>query len=286
METDHFLKMGHSHKVCEDYAASSSAGVWPGQFAVVSDGCSLVLDANGKPFNAYTDYGSRLMVRAASDILREGFPDQQWVHRMILSKAEVFARALGFPRQTLSATLLTVQVQEQSFLTTVCGDGVTAARRKGSSIWDVQEFSFSDGKPYYMRYDLSKDDRTTFNKTNQYCVREDYTVDTDNFGLKVPFATLLEIPPTGIFFTQYEYPFETHDIVLVSTDGMTSFTHRKEDTTIEPIPTPMALNEYLALKGTKGEFIQRRAKKASAALEKAGITHHDDISIAALALES
>ena len=71
-------------------------------------------------------------------------------------------------------------------------------------------------------------------------------------------------------------------MVVVMSDGMQSFMYRPPGRNPTPVPMCDILREYLAFKGTKGQFVYRRANKATATLAADGVTPVDDISLAAI----
>ena len=290
MNADHFFEIGYSHKVCEDYAASSDTSCWTNDrkgFALVSDGCSVTLDSKGKPFNAHTDFGSRLLSRATADVLAENWNDQLWIHRTILAKAQVYTRALGFPIQTLSATLLTIQDTQESFTTTVAGDGFYGARIRGTNNWEVTEISYNQeldpekpGIPYYLRYELSASDRQAFFQAKQVRTVTSHVFQLEPYEVSLPCSQYEEILPQGICLHKRVLPKDKYDVVFISSDGLKSFTLKELGKNPQSVDSFVVLKEILCLQNLKGEFVQRRLKRAMKDLGALNITHYDDFSIA------
>jgi len=252
--TDHFFRMGSLHKICEDYAASSSDPQYSDSaiFALLSDGCSLCRDGDGNTIPAHTDYGSRLLVRAAYDVLKQQPADLKYFHNLTLEKASIFCRALGFPRYTLSATLLTAQIVDGQFVITVCGDGVVAARDRKTKRWRVSEFSFTPPPPYYLRYELYPGDREEFLKDFQYFAHTVYLLDTKTGEIGESGVGYQESPHItdnhrpSPYFAVRNYDLKFYDTVVIMSDGIQTFKRKNGGNPIS-IPTEEILRCFLAI---------------------------------------
>ena len=284
--TDHIFRMGQSHEVCEDYAASFDEPAC----VILGDGCSVCRGNDGKPVEAHTDFGSRLLVRAAWDVIKEQPHDLKYLHLLTLQKAAMWAKMLGFGRETLSSTLLCAQVQEgprgADLVTTICGDGVVAVHRCGDDpAWFVFEYTFDPSPPYYVRYELNSADRRLFLIDAPRCMLLRYTLGGNGGdwgrGERVPDLYCEQPSP---YFNNACHPCDDFDMVAIFSDGIQSFT-QKVDGNPKAVPAKEILPSLLAFKNTNGEFVKRRAKRALADFASNGIHHQDDFSMAVISVQ-
>lgn len=292
--SNHIFRMGSSHKVCEDYAASSGSTLHPNScHAVLGDGCSLCLDADNKPIEAQTDFGSRLLVRASQNIFHDfnrmggdfEFGSQASLRRTI-EKSWLWCNDLGFNRNTLSSTLLFARALNNTLRWHLCGDGVYAFRIRTTGVWEIGEIRYTSGMPYYLRYELNQADKTRFADANFIrCIVDKYTLQPDstiswNSPMDRFWQTDLVWSINGHVLTEYI------DMVCLFSDGISSFV-RKDPNTGSPSAVPMieAIKPFLAIKHVKGEFIERRAKAALRTYAEQGITHTDDFSMVGIYVE-
>jgi hypothetical protein len=76
---------------------------------------------------------------------------------------------------------------------------------------------------------------------------------------------------------------EAHDIVMVLSDGVRSFTEEYEPGRFRPVPLMAVLEQMFALNGCNGEFLTRRARKfLTRYCRDHKWTHDDDFSGAAI----
>jgi len=281
--------MGKTHRVCQDYALSMSN---PDRcIGVVSDGCSVVKDPTGTEIEAHTDVGSRLLAWAAYRVLKDrkllsrGVSIEVVAPWLILDKAICQARAMGLPSGCLSATLLAAYADSDTMMmnTTLSGDGVIAARRRGSRIWEVMEFHFP-GPPYYLRYELDGSMKQkyvdmcgTAYKATHYTIKPDGS-SSNFFDTSLCFS---DHPKAGPQFVRYGYPRTGSDAVVIATDGIFAFRKRTSSGLFESIPSPMILAKFLQF-SRKGSFMVRACNKAMRAFAKEGIEPADDVSMAVI----
>jgi hypothetical protein len=301
MNTDSFFQMGSTHKVCEDYAASSHSDLYKSRiaFTAIGDGCSICLGPDNEHIQAHTDFGSRLMVRSAADILGQRHMDLSYIHHAILQQAYNWAYALKFPRHTLSSTLLLGQYLEGKMVATVAGDGVFAARHRGSKIWEIIELDMltkdgETGPPYYLRYELKKGDRDLFLSNFGGVQATSHLLNLEKpESTKTVTWVLDDVPsPTDPytpqpFFVRWDFDVENYDMLAMFSDGVQTFADTSpEHNTPKAIPVVEVLQEFLNIKGENGEFVRRRCNKAMKKFVKAGITHSDDFSMTILKVDN
>jgi hypothetical protein len=127
---DSMYVKGHSHRVCQDYAAHNEMG------AAISDGCSSSKD---------TDIGARLIVRDM--LFGEGGAN---IDRMYWRPVPLFSKEM------FDATYLEVRYSEGDLWTKVLGDGVVAIRDMDGDLW-IYESVYPSGYPEYMSYQFDSD---------------------------------------------------------------------------------------------------------------------------------
>ena len=258
--SDHHFAIGKSHTVCEDYAASQP------QFTALSDGCSCVIDENGKKVDAHTDIGSRLLVRAAFH--HQSILDESEFYTAATHTADGYRRQLGMGLGTLSATLMTLRTVgtiNHYFHVTACGDGVIALRHRDGSGWFVQCIEF-DGPPDYPRYRLSDRSRVV-----SYPVRwfghKSLADDSKILHLSQRYSWFSEICCT-----------KDYDLAVCMSDGAFSFT--KDSNPVE-FNVEFA-NRLLDFRRMAGRFVLRHLTGVLRELAEDGIVNQDDISMIAM----
>lgn len=272
MNADAHFVIGKTHKVCEDYAI---AGEFEGQaFAIVSDGCSSSPD---------TDFGSRLMARAAvedfsrwKDVLE--LPASLNPERC-LWQADTWRKALGLNPYCLDATLLMAFQAEREIRVFVTGDGVVAARKRGSVEYHYWAVRYPSGAPGYLSYLLDPKRLAVFiGQTEGTRLVEHYTGPRDEIrNIRVPWGAW------GPAWTLQLDPAE-YDLVAVMSDGAESF-QREEGGRLVPVPLWDVLDQVMSVKGAKGQFITRRLNRfLTRFCVKNGWQHYDDFGVAALAI--
>ena len=284
--TDHIFRMGQSHEVCEDYAASYNEPAC----VILGDGCSVCRGKDGKPVQAHTDFGSRLLVRAAREVLKQRPWDQRYLQLMALQRASIWAKAMGFGRETLSSTLLMAWMQDVVqgppwLRVIVSGDGIVAVHNRDPYTgWRIHEYSFTPSPPYYLRYELKASDRELFMSSEPRWNISTYRLDGGagaTYEGPVPNASPLI---DGCHFKSMDLFSEYTDMVAIFSDGVQSFT-QKLDGNPTPLTAREILPDLLAFKNTKGEFVKRRAKRALADFASRGIHHQDDFSMAVISVQ-
>ena len=269
---DSFMTIGNSHEVCEDYIYSS-LGVDP--YIILSDGCSS---------SKNTDVGARVLVHSARNILnrfihRTGIPiEADVLGDMIAHEAEETIRKLGLNTSALDATLIIAYRLKDKIIINVFGDGNVILKKKDGTT-KIYNYQYAKNMPYYLSYYVDAA------RQNQYC-KEMFEV--DNSGkclvtarhllsndpekleeLNVTFEDFVKIPT-------FILPIEDYEMIGIASDGIESFGNpvnglRKDYREI--------IEELTAFKGTVGEVLKRRAKRAIKNYKKEGIEHYDDVSI-------
>ena len=289
--SDHIFRMGSSHKVCEDYAESSGSTLSANScHAVLSDGCSLCLDSEGRPIPARTDFGSRILTLAArqqfSVNVGTGYPfgDRSSLTRIAWQAGSVCEKT-RLNLNSLSATLLFCYVDGDSIRWFMVGDGVIAWRLRKSKVWHVDSVNFESGSPYYLRYELNENDR------NRWFAESSKGIFSTKYGLHSDFAIestwRVEHGQTPEFIPCIRgwMPIERCDMVAMFSDGIGSFVKKSPGEQPVAIPIIEAITPFLDIKGLKGEFVYRKARMALREYAEQGIVHTDDFSMAAIYVE-
>jgi hypothetical protein len=259
MTTDTFFTIGKTHTICQDYAEHGEDHV------IVCDGCSTAPESN---------IGAILLSRAAKLFLRK-FPFRDATHftQSTLASAYAYARAMELHEDSLLATLLMAKVVDDDFKVVVSGDGVVAARYRGTSKWKVVEYTFPSGAPFYLRYTL--DPAVEANYISRFGTSIRHTVN----DLDLSSASNIE---SGEWIKGFSFLFEKkkenslgpyyltfslaeYDAVAIMSDGAQSFLKTEVgQTSKQPVNMPLykILSQLLHFKNYAGAFVQRRCKAA------------------------
>jgi hypothetical protein len=277
MNTDAFFCIGKTHAICQDYAEAGEGHV------ILSDGCSTAEESN---------IGAILLSRAAKMFLRK-FPyhDIDIFCQSALAIAYTYAKALELPEQALYATLGTAKCEEDNikFQVMLYGDGVMAARRRKTNIWDVSVFEFASGAPYYLAYELSPHwEEIYLQKFGTESKRTTYELMIEDGGFKVSQKgcyTNKDVTAGSLGPVYMNYPYEKYDMVAILSDGAASF--QKTSTTLtskrqESVPVCNVLSEVLHFKNYNGQFVQRRCKAAFRKFSEDNCVNMDDFSLGVL----
>jgi len=267
LNTDTFLQMGDSHRVCEDYIISGNT---PVPFIILADGCS---SSNN------TEMGARILCHLAKQYLRYRGDDLHDLdyHKMgswVIHNAELTARQLGLKVSCLDATLIVSYEIDGIVTVFMYGDGVVVTKNeKGGIKCDYVEFT--NNAPYYLSYliDIFRDEIYHENK-NSKSLNESLGVDGDVIKNSIPNEIAYD---SKVIF---QYSVEVHPTIFICSDGIQSFI-KKDPTQRDVIDMQQVLPEMMAFKNVKGEFLKRRMKRALKNIENEGIVHYDDLSIGA-----
>lgn len=258
--TDVCYAIGKTHDVCQDYGVASDPDWDSGPaYVVASDGCSSSPD---------TDMGARFLARAAT--LFSGFDPLA-----IILKADGYRKAMDLPPQCLDATLLSSQVRPEDggAVVFVSGDGVVVGRKRDGSGYDHWVLTYNHNAPAYLSYLLDP------GRLKSY-------LDGGCGKLKIEGSEhpQPEEPVLGLNFVR-GFDSAEYDLVLVMTDGVTSF-QRREGTCFVPVPLSDVLAQILDFKTLTPGFIRRRMGKfLTKFCPQNGWHHTDDITVAGIVLD-
>lgn len=269
MNSDCAFAIGRTHRVCQDYAVAGGGDDGASAFVLLADGCSSSPDS---------DIGARLLVKAAQGLLPgPSAGDAEWeaAHDAALRRATLAAQTLGLRPNCLDATLLTITASAGAFAVNCCGDGVVALGRSDGGL-EVYAVSYAASYPDYLSYRL--DDGRRAQWASQPCNEKrvmHWTVGAD--GETNETSCLSDHRCETWAGTADEYRF-----AAVLSDGAQSFTEICEtDTSRSPRPVPLMelLPPLLAFKGSRGQFVQRRAAAFFKECHARRRSHGDDFSL-------
>jgi hypothetical protein len=272
MNTDIAFVTGSSHRVCQDYARRGE------DFIVLSDGCSSSPD---------TDFGARILVKAACDLLQY---DRELIKRQLILDAANILDELNLPNESLDATLLAAAVHEHHIDVTVVGDGFLWVKYTDGS-WRLTQFEFPTNYPFYLNYLRSRNRLEAL----EALYRKDgfktlLTWEPTASGIKheshqiemVPAPQLDVDSRVGVLEMQVDtnivLPKDTTEIVVLMSDGLGSFV----DGSGQAISPLDVCQELCNFKNYTGEVVQRRLNAFLRDTAKKGWKHFDDVSVGAI----
>lgn len=268
IHVDSYFTIGHSHDVCQDYAAHASWG--DRHVFMVADGCSSAPD---------TDFGSRLLCKAALNSIRmmTCFPesiDQKFhddFRNMCIFPAYVQLKSLGMELNSLMSTLLVGISDGKMIHMLMYGDGYTLVKSKTG--FCIGRMMFPNSSPFYPAYCINSNERNRYmsivggrdNNQTEYTLWSPIESMTWNNKLDDPLFTSYHV-------ADLEY-------VMVATDGFGSFMNMEKG---EQIDDFNLMHTQLTLKNHAGAFIKRRMKAFKRSLVGTSIRHDDDIGVAGI----
>jgi hypothetical protein len=294
MNVDSYFEIGHSHKVCEDYALS---GVQDDlAYAIVSDGCSSSKDS---------DVGARLLAHISRDALlylhrRKLLYDPNFLEssfratfeEIVIKKCLEVKDTLRFPCDIFDATLLMTAVVGDTWKRKILfswGDGYFILKRPSGAV-DVISLSYESNAPYYLSYELSQDKHDAY-ATEYGSVPLHKNIDRISVDGVVDFVdvdVILTVMQRSYFSVMGEGTDVTQ--IIVASDGIGTY----EDDTRIPIYPPgtehmkyTALNvipQIVSYKNPVGEFVTRRMNRLKKEYADTHVIHQDDVSCAAINL--
>ncbi len=256
VHADSSFRMGQTHEVCEDYAATGSHGDCV--VAAVSDGCSS---------EDHTDIGARALVRAAVRILSIAPDiDREAFEKLVATDAMRSARAFDVGHKSCYATLMTITHTPERFRVMCWGDGIVGhADADGRLMMTV--ITWPDDQPYYPVYSLLGETEARPSLTKVTFIDGEMIV--TEFG-----------PVPEVYFDYQTSRFRaTNELVFVGSDGWSSFL-RKGNRDLVPIQE--VLERLLPFKSAGPAFVRRRLGAFVRGLGKTDWMHTDDLSLAAI----
>ena len=248
INVDHFLKMGDSHEICEDYIISGE-GTFP--WVILADGCSS---------SNFVDVGARILCHIARQHIRGFLPHYNWegfipqnYHIMglrIINKANFIRDQLSLPFSSLDATLIVSYVTKNCICTYIYGDGYILIEDVDGN-FSRYEIEYTPNAPQYLSYVVDHKRELEYKSKN---VRKALKVIGNDLVQKDGINLL-----TDTFF--FCFPRENIKSFLIASDGIGSFSN---------ITVDQIQEEFSRFKKSKAKikFVKRRVGNAIRKLEK------------------
>jgi len=271
---DHLLKIGKSHKVCEDYIIS---GYDPVPYIILSDGCSSSKD---------TDIGARILCLVAKQYLQYHKNSIQSINEFkmgqyIIHKADTLMIQLGLMNTfSLDATLIVAYYHDGLIKIIMYGDGTIISTQKNCI--KIETIDYTKNTPYYLSYSINKERKDIYHDNKIIKTIEQY-YSCGDLGKDSLIVTTQEYDKE--YVSTYLIKPDKDKTILICSDGISSFLNREQS---EFLHFRDFIDDFISFKTLKGEFLQRRLlskKGAITKLEQYGYEHIDDLSIGAFVIQ-
>ena len=257
-------RIGVDHEECQDHA--HMAENTKGKLICVSDGCSSSLNS---------DWGSRLLTSAATSRWKSELCFEEIAEDAIFTAHQVILNVPNVSKMSaLDATLILASVVNDICSIIMWGDG-TYIIVNNDKTWEIHTVEFKSNAPEYLSYLVNPP------RHEQYKVAGDHTkvITTATYSA--------ENVLTGLTIVESVKQFESWiisnvDTLLICSDGISSFTHKKALTVTERYSADEVAKDLIAIPNRNGDFLKRRWKKMRQKFDKTGISHSDDFAVAAL----
>lgn len=274
MNIDTFLKIGHSHTICQDYILSGND---PCPYIILSDGCSQSKDS---------DIGARILCYTTLKFLKRHGDDPGGINAVsfgdkVITEAAYIAKVhFNINIECLDATLIIAYKYSDFYRILMYGDGVIYIQKQDGI--NYYRAKYNPNIPYYLRYNIKGKIDYLDNDVKYQIDKHDGQFNP--FSSIMPFDLLLDA--NGV------------KSLLVASDGVESFIFKEEtayktlyldllrkEKTFETNPERKELDfvdvcsEFTNFKLTKGAFLSRRVKKVMKEYLKLGFVNDDDVSI-------
>ena len=291
MNIDSFLKIGHSHTMCQDYILT---GDDPCPYIILADGCSQSKDS---------DIGARILCHSALNFLKRNWErlEEITVHELgrdVIVHSEIISEHFNVRNQDLDATLIVAFKWNGVYKVFMYGDGVIYWIKPDDTI-QYYNITFKPNAPAYLRYQI--DGREDYVKNGIKMFIETVNGDQETFfGPLIPYHVIipenavktLMIASDGVSSLIYkeEVLYKSLYLEMLSDIKLyNSSIHRNQN---KPFIPPARINQGVKelnfktvcssmtdFKLTKGAFVSRRAKKTLKEYLQQGFVNDDDLSI-------
>lgn len=269
---DNYFHIGALHlsngKPCQDYVDVKDLG--SSMLAVLSDGCS----SGGR-----TDLGSRIVVLSGLLALEKSITSEssQRVNCFLKEQSELLNKSkllLSLDFSDLLATSIALQVSKSGAEIYVQGDGAIVFKYRNSAM-RVLTFSWENNQPYYPAYELlnSADFYAAHSATPM--TQSEYRIDDTGQVVSVETCvfSISEICPLlHLSYSLEEFGDDLEYIAILS-DGCEQ---------IDGLKWLDFVQECLAFKTIKGDFLKRRMIRLLKNMTQNGQRVMDDISMAVI----
>jgi len=291
MNIDSFLKIGHSHTMCQDYIIS---GTSPMPYIILADGCSSAKNS---------DIGARLLCHSALSMLTSLYNSKN--NNMLDIGWSIFGNTVivdakltlhnSFPSldtECLDATLIVAYKTKGVYKIVMYGDGHIYVTNKDNSV-AYHKISFEPNAPSYLRYWIKGQEEYLSNKimvthesqhgingkiSTEYgipCIIDVKEQDVKSLVIASDGVDSIMFKEETMYKTKYLdlYGAVLHNKSTINPHTATKLPQCKEKSFLE------VLNDVTQFKLTDGPFLSRRIKKVLKGYEKEGFVNDDDISI-------
>jgi len=264
MIIDFYRATGSAHRFCEDYICASDNGIF------LSDGCSSAKNS---------EIGSKILALTARKYF-DGYSAnsiysiEDMLNRIIINSERVI-HDLNVDIEALFATLITLMHRGKTLTLNISGDGVAAFVKNDGTI-EIHDIEFSANAPRYLAYRLSSEFRDKFDNIKYNpCIHRKIII-------KDGKELTTEILPSYFENDNQTFCIDVEDIktCVIFSDGVKSFLFPSGNN-IPMIDIVLGLVDF---KNTTKGFVQRRVSRFLQNKTKEGITHYDDLSVAAIHL--
>lgn len=266
-QVDSILRIGNSHKICEDYVLSKENGTFFDKpLCIISDGCSSSIN---------TDVGSRILTWTSFKIFREiydiKFDENNYLQigSRVYNEALKVCTNLHIPHFCLDATLIILWIDEnddcqEMYHIFMYGDGCIFTI-DNENIIKSYEYDFSYNAPYYLSARILDFKEYEEQFPNSLCTERINDIENRVFNCKEP--------------VMLSFPVKDFKSVIISSDGIFSFI---ENSTKMKLKNAFIINQISKIKSFNGEFIKRRISRMISDFENSNLGHYDDISVAGI----
>ena len=297
MNIDSFLKIGHSHSMCQDYILT---GTDPCPYIILSDGCSQAKDS---------DIGARILCHAALNFLRRSWERldeitvQELGRDVIVHTENITSQHFNIKIEDLDATLIVAFKWNGVYKVFMYGDGIIYWIKPNDTV-QYYNITFKPNAPSYLRYSIDGREDYLRGGPNNTCPRmfiENVAGDQETFfGPLIPYHVTI--------------PEEAVKTLMVASDGVSSMIYKEEvlykslyldmlselklynssihrnqgkpfipltriNQGVNELNFKTVCSSMTDFKLTKGAFVSRRAKKVLKEYLQQGFVNDDDLSI-------
>lgn len=272
-QVDHCFRIGHDHKVCQDYATSGKY-VHDGVeyvYGIVADGCSS---------SPNVDVGARFITLAAQTVLElPGIMTKS----LVCIATDILQELSKYPcidrlvqNCSMDSTLVLFIADDKNYRVIFCGDGSCHIEDNGSR--EAYTVSYSQNTPPYLGYILDSERHVGYNEqlgeTNTSIIRWD--INDPNIS-KIISDCNYTIKANA--YHEIKGEVEQLNEISIFSDGISSFTHTLRRSMID---TNEMIRKYTEYPIRNGVFVQRNFNYSDKQNTKQSIVHSDDLSCASM----
>ena len=264
ISTDAHYIIGDEHDYCQDYAIAGSFN--DKNFAVVCDGCSSANDS---------DLGARLLALAFKQSVfdlsfnSETFPLDQ-LRRNLMTSCLAAQAITHIHDQSFYATIVGAVQEDNNVWVWMQGDGVFAVKHRDGKVSIYSSNNHKFNAPAYLAYLWDKHDTDGYSRMGEETINSKIVL-LDGARIE---NTIIDTFPSEAYRSTYLMKFDVNDIesVVLFSDGIDSFRTDMDD----------AFDKMTQFPNLNGSFIRRKMKAMKKQWNKDGLSHYDDIGVAAI----